>query len=218
MDSAIVKRNYIYFILKARFTLKRKTNDKQVLRAIISFSIFSFLATITQTLNLSADKILLGFIAPLSVTIYTLSVAFNGYVATCYSSVSAVFAIPVTSAVCSATDFLTKFAHFLDNDFTLSIKHVGIVFSPVKISGQNLLTSSVLQASDNVVGSASFWPKPKKSNQPAFADVATKTADNTMTIFFSIFSPFGYVHRNNRKKLPYSQLFLLLTFQPRMLH
>lgn len=112
---------YIFYILKARFTLNKSKNDKKVLKEIIGFSIFSFLATITQTLNLSVDKILLGFIAPLSVTIYTLSVAFNGYVATCYSSISAVFAPKITECALADDKILIQKDHDLIMNITAFI-------------------------------------------------------------------------------------------------
>ena len=88
--------NYIFMTygLKEKIDLKGNKEDKKLFIEILIFSFFSFLVTVTTTLNTSVDKIILGFIdneVDLYVTKYSLSVIFNSYLITAASTISVLF-------------------------------------------------------------------------------------------------------------------------------
>lgn len=87
----IVNFLFIKIGLKSKADFKKHVEDKALLGQILVFSLFSFLVTVTATLNASTDKIILGFMEKDSVTIYALSVVFIGYLETAANTISVLF-------------------------------------------------------------------------------------------------------------------------------
>lgn len=85
--------NFIFIkgVLHSKADFKSRPEDKGLLKEILVFSLFSFLVTVTVTLNASTDKIILGFMEKDAVTIYALSVVFIGYLETAANTVSVLF-------------------------------------------------------------------------------------------------------------------------------
>ena len=91
----------LFFLLKKyKYRLHFKINviEKSVYKDILAFSLLSLLIVAVMSLNDATDKIILGFLSPMYVTIYSLTVIFNGYIRTFADTLTVSFTPRITEA------------------------------------------------------------------------------------------------------------------------